>query len=98
MGPDEDRTRPFDDGDDTMPARPARKLVRTLIAERFPVFYSHANQTCRLANDPRTEGPFYAENSEWLDVYSDFNLAFRRRAAETLRKDGYTVTVDVVER
>jgi hypothetical protein len=74
------------------------KYVRTTIAEPFPVFYSHVNQKCRRANDPATEGPFYAAGSTWLDPYSEKNLRFRQGAAEGLRRDGYTVTVDVVTR
>lgn len=76
----------------------ARKFIRTSISEPFPVFYSHVNQTCRRANDPRTEGPFYAAGSEWFWPYSEKALVWKRQSAEALRKDGYTVAVDVVER
>ena len=75
-----------------------RKFVRTVINEPFPLFYSHVNQRCRRANDPATDGPFYAAGSEWFDCYSPKTLAWKQQSAEHLRKDGYTVTVDVIER
>ena len=68
--------------------------VKTTISEPFPVFYSHTNQKCRLANNPQTEGPFYAANSEWFDVPENFE--YRQRAADAFRKDGYTVRVEMV--
>lgn len=73
-----------------------RTWVKTTIAEPFPVFYGHVNQKCRLANDPSTEGPFYAANSEWFDFPE--HLEFKQWCAEGLRKDGYTVTVELVKR
>lgn len=77
-------------------AAKSRKWVRTTIVEPFPVFYSHTNQKCRRANDPATEGPFYAPGSEWFDFPE--HLAFRQAAAGHLRANGYTVNVEVVER
>jgi hypothetical protein len=73
-----------------------RKWVRTTIAEPFPVFYSHTSQSCRIANDPRTEGPYYAAGAEFFDL--EHNLEYRQRCAAALRLDGYSVTVDVVTR
>ena len=73
-----------------------RKWVRTTILEPFPVFFGHVNQKCKRANDPATEGPFYAAGSEWFDLPE--NLSFREWCAEGLRKEGYTVTVEIVER
>lgn len=73
-----------------------RKWVRTTISEPFPVFYSHVNQTCRRANDPMTEGPFYAPGSTWFDFPE--HLAHREMCAEALRRDGYTVAVEMVDR
>jgi hypothetical protein len=64
------------------------KFIRTTIAEPFPVFYSHTTPTCRRANDPRTEGPFYAAGSEWFEPYSERNLAWKQSSAEHLRRDG----------
>lgn len=73
------------------------RWVRVRIEEPFPVFYSHVSQKCRRANDPATQGPFYAAGSEWFDVYSEKTLAWKQRSAEHLRADGYTVSVDVVD-
>lgn len=74
------------------------KFIRTTIAEPFPVFYSHVNQKCQRANDPATEGPFYSAGSEYFRPLSDDNMAWVQKSAEHLRGDGYTVTVDVIER
>lgn len=74
------------------------KLIRTTVAEPFPVFYSHVNQKCRKANDPATEGPFYAAGSEFFELWSEKNMAWKLTSADGLRRDGYTVTVDVVSR
>ena len=63
------------------------KWIRTTIVEAFPVFYG---------KDMR--GPFYAPNSEWFVTYTEKNLAWKQLSAEALRRDGYTVHVDVVER
>jgi hypothetical protein len=78
--------------------RKPRRYIRTTIAEPFPVFYSHVTQKCRRANDPATEGPFYVAGSEWFEPYSERALAWKTSAAEGLRRDGYTVAVDVVEK
>lgn len=36
--------------------------------------------------------------SEWVDWYTPEVLAFKESQAKALRNDGYTVTVDVIER
>jgi len=60
--------------------------VRLTIAEPFPV-------------DARTPaGPFYAAGSSWWTPYDAPNLAFVEWQAAHIRADGYTVTVEVVER
>lgn len=75
-----------------------RKWIRTTIEEPFPVMYSHVSQECRRANDPKTKGPFYNAGSEWYTFFGDKEMAHAQTAAEHLRMDGYTVTVDIVER
>jgi hypothetical protein len=72
------------------------KWIRTTIAEPFPVFYSHVSQRERRAG--LSEGPHYAAGSEWFALYDEKTLNWKQSSAETLRKDGYTVTVDVVEK
>ena len=74
------------------------KFIRTEIAERFPVFYGHVNQGCKRANDPKTEGPFYAAGSEWFEIFTPPALVAANSRKEHLAKDGYTVSVCVVER
>lgn len=74
------------------------RYVRVTVAEPFPVFYSHVSQKCRRANDPATEGPFYKAGSSWFVAYTPENLVWKRASADHLAKDGYTVTVEVVER
>lgn len=74
------------------------RYVRVTIADAYPVFYSHVSQRCNRANDPETEGPFYAPGSAFLHAFSEKKLAWAHRSAEALRANGYTVDVDVVLR
>lgn len=78
----------------------ARKItfIRTTIAEPFPLFYGHVNQRCRRANDPATEGPFYAAGAEFFEIERPGTLEAKKKAAAFLAQDGYTVTVDRVLR
>lgn len=67
------------------------QYVRTTIVEPFPVLYGHVNYR-------QGDGPFYAAGSEHLAVHSKRTFAAKLAAAEHLRREGYTVSVDVVSR
>lgn len=73
-----------------------RQLVRTTIAEPFPVFYSHINQKHRKCGE--AEGPFYSAGAEFFRPHTERDLEAARFSAAHLGRDGYTVTVDVVTR
>lgn len=79
----------FHPTENTMPT-----WIRTTIAEPFPVMYSHASQKNRRAGE--SEGPHYVAGAAWFEPFSPATLAWKERSAAMLRKDGYTVTVDVV--
>ena len=70
--------------------RKSKQWVRTTIKEAFPVL---PNQ---IGHRAEAKGPFYAPGSEWFDTPN--MLAFRQWAAEVLRKNGYTVTVELITR
>lgn len=72
--------------------------IRTRVEESFPVFCSHVTQTERRAGHPDRQGPFYAPGAEFFTIYDEKNLRWKEWAAEHLRNDGYTVSVDVVTR
>lgn len=74
------------------------EFVRTRIKEPFPLFYSHV--AFPQERDRGTaEGPFYAAGSEWFEIYDGpRTLNWKERAAIGLRRDGWTVTVDLVTR
>lgn len=62
-----------------------RLWCRTTIKEAYPVF-----------PDRPGDGPFYAPGSEWFDFPQA--RQHRERCAAELRRKGFTVTVDLVER
>ena len=72
------------------------KWIRTTIAEPFPVFYGHVSQKSHRCGE--AEGPFYSEGSRYCTLYSAKTLKWKQQSAEGLRKNGYTVTVEVIEK
>lgn len=73
--------------------------AKITVKEPFPVFYSHVSQKFRRANDPRAEGPLYAAGSEfWHIADTPQQRAYHEGSAEHLRRDGYTVTTEFIEK
>lgn len=72
------------------------KWIKTRIEEPFPVLYGHVGQGSMRLGEAR--GPFYAAGSEHLTPYDARNLAWKQSSAEALRAEGYTVSVEVIER
>jgi len=80
-----------------MARRRAREWVKTTIAEPFPVFYSHVSYPSERR--PETaRGPFYAAGSVTWEVASATALSHANWRAAYLRKEGWTVTVEIVTR
>lgn len=67
--------------------------IRRTIKEPFPYFYGHPAMQDRLK-----EGPFYAPNSEWFTPFTERALTHEYICAGNLRRQGYTVTIDIVKR
>lgn len=78
-----------------MPTQTLR-WIKTRIEEPFPVFYGHVGQ--KNVRCGEAEGPFYAAGSEYFTLYTPQNLAWKESTAEALRANGYTVSVEVIER
>lgn len=70
--------------------------IKTTIKEPFPVFYSHVEH--KSERRPETaKGPFSVANGSFYHVNTGRNLAWRQAAADHLRKDGWTVTVEITD-